>query len=93
MERFHSPLGVVELTSEREAHIFTFHPDIRPYRKRFAKCLAAPAIIRRSKFDEKAFILYGLLSVNKYLAIVIKTNDRNFVLTAYRTDRIQHQSL
>lgn len=93
MERFHSPLGTVELTSERETHIFTFHPDVRLYRKRFAKCLAVPAIMRRSKFDEKAFILYGLLSANKYLAIVVKTNRRNFILTAYRTDRIQHQAL
>ena len=93
MERFDSVFGSVELTSEREKHIFMFHPEVRSQRKYFSLTLAEPAVIRRSRFDPKARILYRMLSQKKYLAIVVKTNQRNFILTAYLTNKIQHQAL
>jgi len=91
MERFPTPFGTTELTDERERHIFKFHPDVRLYRKRFAKTLAKPDIIRRSKHDSSVLILYQGISKEKYLAIVTKTNHRNFIITAYLTYKIQHQ--
>lgn len=86
MESFDSPLGSVELTDERLKHILEFHPEIKAYRKYFAKTLGQPDLIRPSKSDNKTFILYKL--IGKYnLAIVIKTNSRNFILTVYLTSK------
>ena len=89
MERFASPFGTVELTAEREKHIFLFHPEVRKERKHFPSTLAEPEVIRRSRFDPKVFILYRAIVQGKYLAIVVKTNHRNFILTAYLTRNIQ----
>lgn len=91
--KFKSSLGEIELTEERERHIFQFHPEVRKYRMHFAKTLSAPDFIRRSKFDTAVLIFYRLLQTKKYLVIVVKTNKRSFVLTAYVTDKIQHQTL
>ena len=91
MKRFDSAIGTVELTDERRNHILQFHPDIKSYWKHFPATLANPDILRLSKFDPKAKIFYRSASEQKkYLAIVVKTNHRNFILTAYLTYRIQH---
>lgn len=91
MEIFSSPLGDVELTAERERHIFQFHPEVKKFRKQFAKTLSKPDTTRRSRHDPKVFILY-LLIKKHYLAIVIKVNQRNFILTAYITSKIANQT-
>ena len=93
MGRFDSVLGVVDLTDEREQHIFTFHPEVKALRKHFTTTLSQPDIMRRSRFDPKVLILYRTLPPKKYLAIAVKTNRRNFILTAYLTDKIQHLAL
>ena len=93
MERFDSALGTVELTDEREQHIFAFHPEVKATRKYFAITLSEANVMRRSRFDPKVFIVYRALSQNKYLAIAVKTNRRNFILTAYLTNKIQHLAL
>ena len=93
MERFDSVFGPVELTDEREKHIFIFHPEVQNQRKYFTITLAEPEVIRRSRFDQKAFILYRAVSKKKFLAVIVKTNQRNFILTAYLTTKIQHQAL
>lgn len=93
METFESPLGSVELTSERLVHILMFHPEIRSVKKYFKRTLLEPSIMRRSNSDSKVFILYRAVTGQKLLAIVIKTNSRNFILTAYITKKIQHQDL
>ena len=93
MERFDSVIGVVELTDEREQHIFQFHPEVKTLRKHFAKTLAEPNFTRRSRFDPKVFIFYRVLPQSKYLALAVKTNQRNFILTAYTTSKIQHLPL
>ena len=91
MKRFDSAIGVVELTDERKRHILQFHPDIKSYWKHFAETLASPDSVHRSKFDAEAKIFYRTVSEQKkYLVIVVKTNHRNFILTAYLTYRIQH---
>lgn len=93
MEQFPSSFGPIELTVERERHIYEFHPDVRRYRKLFAQTLAQLEIIRRSRFDSSAIIFYRSVSSQKYLAIVVKINQRNFILTAYLTYKIRHQPL
>lgn len=94
MEKLESPFGLVELTVERENHIFEFHPEVRKYRKYFGKILADPQIIRRSKTDPATLILYKRIVTKKYLAVVIKIEPkRNFILTAYLTDKIKPRQL
>ncbi len=92
MERFLSQFGEVDLTDEREQHIFTFHPEARKHKTHFAKTLAEPDAVRRSKHDPRVFILYRAVG-KASLAIVVKTNQRNFILTAYLTDKIQPKPL
>ena len=93
MRRYSSSFGPVELTDERLRHILIFHPELRAQVKHFAAILISPAIICCSKTDTKVFIHYKLLRKKKYLAIVVKTNHRNFILTAYLTTKIQHKPL
>ncbi len=87
MERFDSPFGIVELTHERFSHIIEFHPEIKKLKKYLSKTIAKPKFIRPSKSDNQVFILYGRIEKDKLLAIVIKTNSRNFILTAYLTSK------
>lgn len=93
VERFRSQFGSVTLTAERKRHIFEFHPEIRRYQKYFAKTIGDPEVMRRSIHDLLVLVLYRKISRKNYLAIVIKTNKHNFVLTAYLTNKIRHQSL
>ena len=87
MERFDSPFGPVELTPERFAHITDFHPEVKKLKKYFVSTIANPELIRPSRSDKQAFILYYKVAKNKFLAVVIKTNARNFILTAYLTSK------
>lgn len=89
-----SPIGKVELTDERLRHIYQFHPEVRRFQKHFRTVLAQPDLIRRSVHDPATLIFYGRFApAKKFLAIVVKTNRRNFILTAYLTHRIKHSSL
>ena len=90
MDVFKSLFGKVELTAERWHHIVTFHPEIRSYRKTLQNVFAHPDTVRRSKLDSAVKICYLFIPKrNKYLAVVVKTNTRNFVLTAYLTSKIK----
>ncbi len=94
MKRFVAHLlGEIELTDERWRHILIYHPDVRRFRTQIAETLAAPETVRRSAYDPEVFIFYRRVVRSKYLAVVVKTNKRNFILTAYLTERIQHQPL
>ncbi|MDP3727079.1 MAG: hypothetical protein Q8R35_00380 [bacterium] len=86
-------VGEVELTDERWRHILVYHPDVRGFQKQIAATLATPDTIHRSRYDPKVLIFYFRAVRSKYLAVVIKTNRRNFILTAYFTERIQHRPL
>ena len=82
--RFASPYGIVTLTDERKAHIFTFHPDVASCLPYFATTLANPGTTVVSTHDSTVVICYRLLTRRKkYLAIVVKTTKPPFVLTAY----------
>lgn len=84
MQRFNSPFGTVTLTEERKAHILIFHPDVRRYLRYFASVLAEPELVVPSVHDRAVLICYGLVpKTKKYLAIVVKTGNKPFILTAY----------
>lgn len=93
MQRYDSPYGTVELTDERLNHIIIYHPEVRRHIKYIPKILSRPEVIRRSKFDPNVFIFYGRVPRKKWLASVVKLNNRNFILTAYITNKIQHQAI
>jgi len=84
MKKFASPFGLVILTNERERHILEFHPDVRKYVQHFASTLAQPEMTVGSKQDPASIICYRYLPRPKrYLAIVVKTGSKPFIITAY----------
>lgn len=89
MEIFKSVFGEIELTTERKAHIQTFHPEAKAFFKDFPKTLYKPDFVKKSKFDDKVYVFYRQ-NKQKFLAIVVKTNHRCFILTAYLTNKLQH---
>lgn len=94
MKRYRSSIGTIELTDERLKHILVFHPEIRGQLKRFAPTLSEPAFIKTSRRDQTVLIFYGAAGKDKYLAIVVRRNSRNFILTAYliRPSRISYEN-
>lgn len=92
MKKFQSILGVVELTNERKSHILTAHPELKNYFEKFIDVLKNPDEIRISKIDKKVLLFYKYFATiqgGKYLSITVKIDKRNFVLTAYITDKIR----
>ena len=89
--KFKSKIGkIFELTQERKKHIFEFHPDIKEYFSKIPRVLKEPNQIRESKHDSKVLLFYKYfanIKGGKYLAVVVKINRRNFILTSYLTDK------
>lgn len=54
--------------------------------------LAEPDYVKRSSSDKKVLLYYRFVRgifQGKHVLVVVKTDDRNFVVTAYITDRIK----
>lgn len=82
----------IELTAERRSHIIVKHPEIKPHLGKISKVLSAPDIIKRSRVDKEALLFYKYFDTikgGKYINVAVKTDERNFILTAYITDRIR----
>lgn len=85
-------LGTAELTDERKLHITTAHPDVKPHIRKVAQVLEHPDTVRRSRINSNVLLFYkyfAKIKGGKYLSVAVKTNQRNFVLTAYLTDKIK----
>lgn len=93
MSIFNSQLiGDIELTSERKLHIATAHPELKNHFTKFTQVLKNPDEIRRSRLDKNVLLFYKYfdsIKSGKYISVAVKTNNRNFILTAYITDRIR----
>ena len=93
MSIFNSPtLGNIVLTAERKNHILTAHPELKSGLKKLSVVLSTPDEIRRSRFDKNVLLFYKFfanIKNGKYISVAIKTGNRNFILTAYITDRIR----
>lgn len=88
MQRFDSPFGPVALTDERKEHVLAFHPDVRRCLRYFATVLAKPELIIPSTHNSGVVICYGVLpKTRKYLAVVVRTGSKPFILTAYVAKR------
>lgn len=82
----------IELTSERKKHILTFHPDLHSYMKHIKAVLLQPDDLRISKSDPQVLLFYKYFDTildGKYIAVTVKLNERNFILTSYLTDHIK----
>lgn len=92
MSIFLTIIGEVELTTERKFHIILKHPEIKPHIKKISQVLSSPDTIRRSKFDREALLFYKYfdkIKEGKYINVTVKKDERNFIVTAYITDRIR----
>lgn len=92
MSIFLTIIGEVELTAERKSHIILKHPEIKPHIKKISQLLSSPDTIRKSKFDPDALLFYKYfdkIKDGKYINVTVKRGERNFILTAYITDRIR----
>lgn len=91
--KYKSSIGkTVELTSERKKHILTFHPDLKPYIKLIREVLLLPDDLKISKSDPDSLLFYKYFDTilnGKYIAVVVKVNGRNFILSSYLTGRIK----
>lgn len=82
----------IELTSERKKHILTFHPDLHPYMKHIKEVLLQPDDLKISKSDPQVLLFYKYFDTildGKYIAVTVKLNERNLILTSYLTNRIK----
>ncbi len=94
MRYYGSPLGRITLTDERLQHILTFHPDVVSCVRFFGETLATPEHTGRSIHDPNAIICYRYLPRRKrFLAIVVKTGDHPFILTAYLAKKTKKGTL
>lgn len=92
MTIFQSIIGEVELTDERKSHIILKHPELKTHIKKVSRVLSSPDSIRKSKFDKEALLFYKYfdkIKEGKYINVTVKKGERNFILTAYITDRIR----
>lgn len=94
MQIFNVPvIGKVELTSERKVHMLARHPELKIHLEKLSQVLSDPDEIRRSRFDKNVLLFYKFfanIKDGKYINITVKIGEeRNFILTAYITDRIR----
>ena len=91
--KYKSVLGkIIELTTERKLHILTKHPELKKHLGKISNILISPDTIKRSKLDSEALLFYKYFDTirgGKYINVTVKINERNFILTAYITDRIR----
>jgi len=92
-EHFSNSLGKrIELTDERQQHIFQYHRDLVPFFDRLGNVLSAPDGIRRTLEDSQVLLFYKFypdILDGKYFVAAVKVNDRSFVLTAYLARRVK----
>ena len=82
----------IEISVSRWKHILEQHPEIMPYLENIKQTIGAPDVVKLSVSDRSVRMYYRFFSSilgGKYLLVVIKTNKRNFVITAYITDYIK----
>jgi hypothetical protein len=82
----------VVLTDTVRAVILTKHPEVAEFIENIGEVLLTPDEVRRSIRDERQVLYYRYEEVvlsGKWVVVVVKRIDRNFVSTVYATDRIK----
>jgi hypothetical protein len=83
----------IRLTDERLAHILE-HPEMVNMAKAIEETLQSPECVVQSISDSQVRLYYRFYSGtrvgDKYLCVAVKSRDvKDFVLTAYLTDKIK----
>ena len=76
----------------RRLIILQKHPEAVDFIDRIAQILVEPDEVRRSVRDERSVLYYRFEDVvlgGKWVVVVVKRADRNFVSTLYATDQIK----
>ena len=82
----------VVLTATVHEIILTKHPEVTDFIEQIDNVLREPDTVRRSIRDERVVLYYRYeadLFVGKWIVVVVKRIDRNYVSTIYVTDRIK----
>ncbi|MEK9154001.1 MAG: hypothetical protein AAB798_00865 [Patescibacteria group bacterium] len=94
MQYFDSPLGRIAISEERKRHILAFHPDVIPCLRYLADTLSDPEFSMRSVNDASVTICYRSIPRRRiYLAVVVKTGSRPFILTAYLVQKPKRRTM
>ena len=82
----------IVLTDSVKTTIFQNHPEVGDFFDRVAGILSDPDEIRRSVRNVHVLLYYqydAAILKGKWLVVVVKQVDRNFVSTIYATDQIK----
>lgn len=82
----------IVLADSVRAMILQKHPEAADFIERIDKVLVEPDEVRRSVRDERSVLYYrfkaGILN-GKWVVVVVKRVDRQFIATLYATDQIK----
>lgn len=82
----------IQLSAERWKHIVQQHPEMKPHIEQVRTALSDPDYVKRSSSDDDVLLYYRFVSEifgGKYVLVAVKRNERDFVVTAYITDKIK----
>jgi hypothetical protein len=80
----------IVLTQQVRTTILTKHPEVADFIDRLEAVLREPDEIRRSIRDDRVVLYYRYESEilnGKWIVVVVKCVDRNFISTIYATDK------
>jgi len=83
---------VIKIPKERWQHVCQQHPELLDLQNEVKETLVSPDLIKMSITDKSVRLYYRYYPAilgGKYLLVVVKTNRRNFIVTAYVTDYIK----
>jgi hypothetical protein len=82
----------VVLTDAVRATILQKHPEAADFIDQIDRVLLEPAEVRRSVRDDRVILYYRFEATvlrGKWIVVVVKQIDRNFISTVYATDQIK----
>jgi hypothetical protein len=82
----------IVLTQQVRISILNKHPEVADFIDQIGTVLREPDEIRRSIRDERVVLYYRYESETlngKWIVVVVKRVDRNFVSTIYATDKVK----
>lgn len=82
----------VVLTDAVREMILLKHPEVADFIDKIDKTLAEPDEVRQSLRDERSVLYYRFedeVLNSKWVVVVVKRIDRNFISTIYATDQIK----
>lgn len=82
----------IVLIQQTRANILNKHPEVADFIDQLESVLRKPDEIRRSIRDDRVMLYYRYESDvlnGKWIVVVVKRVDRNFVSTIYATDKVK----